>query len=155
VNWTRGKYHLTDDRRRLDFDAICRLLDKTYWAKGRPRAVMRRALRHSFCLALLHDRRLVGFARAVTDHTTFAWICDVVIDPDHRGRGLGRWLVERLIHHPQLQTRSQVLATRDAHTLYTRFGFRRREYLKRKPESAPTPRCRARPSAPRARKTRS
>ncbi len=131
MDWAHGEYELSDNKRRLDFEAVYRLLSQTYWAVGRSRSTMDSAIEHSVCIGLYHRGTQVGFARAVTDHATFTWICDVVIHPEHRGNGLGKWMVERLIEHPLLQTRSQVLATRDAHGLYERFGFTPAEYLKR------------------------
>src|SRR6266404_9337558 len=138
MDWTNGDYRLTDEQARLDLNAICELLAQTYWAAGRPRSTMERAIQHSVCLGLFHGDRQIGFARAVTDHATFTWLCDVIIHPDHRGKGLGKWLVQCLIEHPLLQTRSQVLATNDAHGLYERFGFKRAEYLRRGPETSST-----------------
>lgn len=132
VNRTKGSYQLTDDKRRFDLRAIHRLLSDTYWAADRPRAAMKAAIDHSVCVGLFHEGEQVGFARAVTDHATFTWICDVIIHPRHRGKGLGKWLVEYLVNHPRLQTRSQVLATRDAHGLYERFSFTRTECMKRR-----------------------
>ncbi|MBI3875547.1 MAG: GNAT family N-acetyltransferase [Verrucomicrobia bacterium] len=133
MEWSNGEHLLSDDKRRLDLDAVCRLLNETYWAAGRPRSVIAKGIEHSVCLGLFHSGKQVGFARAVTDFATFTWICDVIIAPAHRGKGLGKWMVKCLIEHPQLQTRSQVLATRDARTLYERYGFQRTEYLKRMP----------------------
>ena len=131
--WRHDEYELTDDRRRLDVAAVVALLAQTYWAADRPPRLTRRAIRHSLCLSLFRGPTQVGFCRAVTDYATFTWLCDVVVDPAHRGKGLGKWMVECLLHHPRLQTRSQVLATQDAHSLYERYGFRRAEYLKRRP----------------------
>jgi GNAT superfamily N-acetyltransferase len=137
MEWSNGDYLLSDDKRRLDLDGICRLLNDTYWAAGRPRNMIEKGIEHSVCLGLFHVGAQVGFCRAVTDYATFTWLCDVVIEPAHRGKGLGKWMVQCLIEHPLLQTRSQVLATRDAHTLYERWGFERTEYMKRMPGVRP------------------
>ena len=131
MEWTNGDYTLTDDKSRLDLDAICRLLAETYWAKDRPRGIMEEAIKHSVCLGLFHGSQQVGFSRGVTDHATFTWVCDVVIHPAHRSKGLGKWMVKCLLEHPALQTITHVLHTRDAHGLYERFGFKRGEYLRR------------------------
>ena len=131
TEWHRDDYTLTDDKARLDLDAVCALLHATYWAASRPREVIAKSIEHSACFGLLHGGKQVGFARAVTDYATFAWICDVVIAPEHRGRGIGKWIVECALAHPELQTGTQVLRTRDAHSLYERFGFERTEYLRR------------------------
>lgn len=131
MEWTQGEYVLTDDQTRLDFEAVCRLLADTYWAAQRSRELNARAFAHSVCFSLLWRGRQVGFARAVSDWATFCWICDVVIAPEHRGRGLGRWMLERMLEHPALQTLTQALRTRDAHRFYEALGFRPVEYLRR------------------------
>ena len=129
--WQNGDYLLTDDPRRLDLDAVCALLHSTYWANDRPRDVIEKCIRHSVCLSLLHEGRQVGFIRGVTDHATFTWVCDVIVHPDHRGRGLGKWIVQCFLEHPDLQTISHHLCTKDAHALYESFGFKRIEAMRR------------------------
>lgn len=117
-------YRLRDDG--LDVDLIHRwLAEDSYWAAGRARETVARSLRHSYCLGVFTDEgRQVGVARSVTDWATFAWIADVYIDREHRGRGLGRWLVGELRDRleeagiPRL-----VLATKDAHGVYQALGF--------------------------------
>ena len=131
MDWMNGEYRLTDDRSRMDFDVVCQLLKDTYWASYRSRDTNARAIEHSVCFSLFHRERQVGFARAVTDCATFAWICDVVVAPEHRGGGLGRWMMETLLTHPQLQTATQALRTKDAHEFYEGLGFQRVEYLRR------------------------
>jgi len=135
--WRRGDYLLTDDLRRLDLDAVCVLLRSTYWANDRPRSVIEKAIRHSVCLNLFHDGRQVGFIRGVTDHATFTWLCDVIVHPDHRGKGLGKWMVQCFLEHPQLQTLSHHLCTRDAHALYESLGFKRIEAMRRSDRPMP------------------
>ena len=131
MNWQHDGYTLTDDKSSLDIEAIWKLLSATYWAADRSRDATAKSIQHSFCLGLFHDRRQVGFARAVTDYATFTYFCDVIVAPEHRGRGLGKWMVEVFIAHPELQTTTQCLRTRDAHSLYERHGFERTEYLRR------------------------
>jgi GNAT superfamily N-acetyltransferase len=130
MEWSHGEYLLSDDKQRLDLDAVMGLLARSYWAKDRPRSVMEKAIRHSVCLGLYYRGHLAGFARAVTDHATFTWICDVILHPDHRGRGLGKWMMECYLKHPELQTVSYHLRTEDAHGLYEQFGFRRVEAMR-------------------------
>jgi GNAT superfamily N-acetyltransferase len=137
MEWKNGGYLLSDDQQRLDLDSVCRLLSDTYWAAGRPREIMARAIENSVCVGLYHSGEQVGFARGVTDGVTFTWICDVIIDAAHRGHGLGKWMVQTLLEHPRVQTRAQVLATRDAHGLYERYGFQRTEYMRRYPLGDP------------------
>ena len=131
MEWLNGDYVLTDSQERMDFDAICRLLEGTYWAGDRSREANARAFRHSLCFGLLHSGRQVGFARAVTDEATFAYLCDVIVATEHRGRGLGKWMIQTMLDHPRMQTTTQALRTQDAHGLYTRFGFEPADYLRR------------------------
>ena len=131
MNWQLGEYVLTDDKQRVDLDIVCMLLHSTYWADKRSRSLIEQSIENSLCFVLLHSGQQVGFARAVTDYATFAWICDVIVSPEHRGTGLGKWMVECIIAHPQLQNGTLLLRTRDAHTLYERYGFQRSECLRR------------------------
>jgi GNAT superfamily N-acetyltransferase len=131
-------YLITDDPARLDLDAICRLLSETYWAAERSRDTIERSIRNSICFGLYHGPTQVGFARVVTDSATFSWICDVIIDPGHRSAGLGKWLVECVLAHPNVATTRKMLRTRDAHGLYEQFGFIRSEcMILWSPEHAP------------------
>ena len=122
---THGEYDISDDSARLDLDAVERLLHGTYWAAERPRAVIEQSIKRSIAFGAYWRGKLVGFARVVTDGLTIAWICDVVIDETHRGTGLGKALVETVVTHPEIVNIRQILATRDAHTLYEKFGFER------------------------------
>ena len=108
----------------LDLDAICDFLSRAYWAQGRPRDRIELSLRHSLVFGIYVDSRQIGLARVVTDTATFAWLCDVFIHEDYRGRGIGKWLMACILSHPGLQgLRRFLLATRDAHGLYSQFGF--------------------------------
>ena len=120
-------YEVSDDRTRLDVNVIWEYLRTAYWSENVPRDVIARAIEGSLCLGLYApDRSQAGFARAVTDSATFAWIADVFVLEQHRGRGLGVWLVEQLLEHPRMQgLRTITLNTLDAHSLYERFGFER------------------------------
>jgi GNAT superfamily N-acetyltransferase len=122
---THGEYEISDDPARLDLDVVERLLHETYWAWDRPRAIIEKSIANSLCVGAYLQGTQVGFARAVTDGVTFAWICDVVLDQAHRGTGLGKALAEAIVNHPKIVDVRQVLATRDAHTLYEKFGFER------------------------------
>jgi GNAT superfamily N-acetyltransferase len=96
----------------------------TYWAKDRPREVMETALEHSVCFGVYRGREQVGLARAITDYSTFAYLADVFIAPEYRGRGLGKWLVRCILAHPRLKTmRRWMLLTEDAQGLYAANGF--------------------------------
>jgi GNAT superfamily N-acetyltransferase len=120
-----GDYEISDDPARLDLEVVERLLHGTYWAERRPREVIEKSIARSLCLGVYRRGAQVGFARVVTDGATFAWICDVVIAEAHRGGGLGKQLVAAIVAHPEIAEVRQLLATRDAHSLYEPFGFER------------------------------
>jgi GNAT superfamily N-acetyltransferase len=124
-SWERDDYSISTDRARLDIELIHAFLSQTsYWATGRSREVVERSIEHSLCFGIYQNSDQVGFARVVTDYATFAWIADVFVLPEHRGRGLSKWLMEVMLAHPQLQGfRRWVLSTKDAQRLYERFGF--------------------------------
>lgn len=112
------------DPSRLDLDVIHGFLAQSYWARGIPRALVERAVRNSLCFGLYEGERQVGFARVVTDQATFAYLADVFVVESHRGRGLAKILIAAVVADPRLQgLRRWMLATRDAHSLYARFGF--------------------------------
>ena len=121
---TRGDYAISTDRDRLDIAAIHAFLSQSYWSPGIPLAVVQRAIANSLCFGLYHGRSQIGFARVVTDKATFAYLADVYVLDDHRGKGLSKWLMEVVIGHEDLQgLRRFILATRDAHGLYRQYGF--------------------------------
>jgi GNAT superfamily N-acetyltransferase len=123
IEHQRGEYTISTDPSRLEFEVIHGYLGgESYWAQGRPLDVMERALEHSLCFGVYAGDEQVGLARVVTDYATFAWLCDVFILESHRGQGLGKWLIETVVAHPQLQGLLLILATRDAHGLYQRYG---------------------------------
>ncbi len=124
-SWKRGDYLISTDRSRLNVELIHGFLSEaTYWAKGRARDVVQRSIDNSLPFGIYKANDLVGFARVVTDYATFAWIADVFVLPEHRGLGLSKWMMEVILSHPELQGfRRWVLATKDAHSLYARFGF--------------------------------
>lgn len=122
-----GGFVADDDPARLDLDVIHGFLRTAYWSPGVPRDVVARAVANSLTLGLYvaGDGSQVGFARAVTDRATFAWIADVFVLPEYRGHGLGRFVVSTLLDHPDLQgLRRVLLATADAHELYRSYGFK-------------------------------
>lgn len=125
TEWHRDGFTISTQRERLDLEAVTGLLATTYWAGNRSRETVSRSLEHSLCFGLYEGVRQIGFARVVSDRATFAWLCDVIVDERFRARGLGRWLVETVMAHPELQgLRRWILATRDAHGLYEAYGWR-------------------------------
>jgi GNAT superfamily N-acetyltransferase len=122
--WNRGEYLISTDPARLDLEIIHTFLDNSYWAKGRTVEVVKRSIENSLPFGVYMGERQIGFARVITDYATFAWLADVLVLEEFRGQGLGKWLVEVILSHPELQGfRRWVLATKDAHELYRPFGF--------------------------------
>lgn len=124
MEWKQGEFKITDRQEELDIETIHDFLSESYWAKGIPKAVVEKSINNSLCFGLYHDSIQIGFARAVTDYASFAYIADVFVLPDYRRRGLGKWLVSCVLEHPELQgLRRLMLATLDAHGLYEQHGF--------------------------------
>lgn len=123
--WQNGEFTISDDRNRLQIDAIHKYLsEESYWARERSKEQTERAIKNSLPFGVYKGENLIGFARVVTDFATFAYLGDVFILEDYRGKGLSKWLMEVIISHPDLQGfRRWILATKDAHTLYEKFGF--------------------------------
>jgi len=126
VRWTGSDgFEADDDAARLDVDVVHGFLSTSYWAAGIPREVVARSIEGSLNMGVYAaDGSMVAFARAVTDRATFAWIADVFVVPEHRGHGLGKFVVSTLLDHPELKgLRRFMLATADAHELYRSYGF--------------------------------
>ncbi|HET6645732.1 MAG TPA: GNAT family N-acetyltransferase [Pyrinomonadaceae bacterium] len=123
--WKRGEFSISTDPKQLDITVIHKYLSTdSYWAQGRKVDTVKRSIENSLNFGLYKAEQQIGFARVVTDYATFAWLADVFVLDTYRGRGLGKWLVEVILSHPDLQRfRRWVLATKDAHELYRQFGF--------------------------------
>jgi GNAT superfamily N-acetyltransferase len=121
----RGEYLISDDPKRLDIDAIHAFLSQeSYWAAGISRQRLETAIDNSLPFGLYRDSSQVGFARVVSDFSTFAYLADVYVEETHRGQGLSKLLLAAITDHPDLgRIRRWMLGTRDAHTLYAQFGF--------------------------------
>lgn len=121
---TSDEYTIVTDRRLLDVDAIHAYLTRSYWSPGVPRSIVQQAIENSLCFGLFCGAAQVGFARVTTDKATFAYLADVYVLEEHRGKGLSKRLMEVVMRHPDLQgLRRFMLATRDAHSLYREYGF--------------------------------
>jgi GNAT superfamily N-acetyltransferase len=121
----RGKFWIDTEKSQLQFDAIHSYLSgESYWGANRSRAQTETAIKNSLCFGVYSADKQIGFARVVSDLATFAYVGDVYVLPEYQGHGLGTWLMETILAHPDLQNlRRWVLATRDAHKLYEKFGF--------------------------------
>ena len=125
MDWQNGEFTISTDRDRLQTDAIHRFLsEESYWAQNRTKEQTLTAIKNSLPFGVYTGENQIGFARIVTDYATFAYLGDVYILEDFRAKGLSKWLMDVIIGHPELQgLRRWILATRDAHTLYEKFGF--------------------------------
>ena len=124
MEYKRDQFIISDDPARLNFEAICDFLSRAYWADKRPQEVIEKSIRFSLNFGVYNGSQQIGFARVVTDFATFAYLCDVFVHEDYRGKALGKWMMECILAHPDLQgLRRWSLATQDAHGLYKQFGF--------------------------------
>ncbi|MBF4692639.1 GNAT family N-acetyltransferase [Fusibacter ferrireducens] len=103
--------------------SVKKLLEQSYWAKDRPLELIESAMAHSLNFGVFLEDELVGFGRVVTDYSTIYWLCDVIIDAEHRGQGLGKKLVSTITNHKTISGIRGILATADAHGLYAQYGF--------------------------------
>ncbi|WP_111639388.1 GNAT family N-acetyltransferase [Marinomonas shanghaiensis] len=118
-------YRISCDYEEMDFDVIHHYISNTYWANNIPKTTLKRALEHSLCFGVFSpEGKQIGFARMISDQATFAYLADVFIDEEHRGKGLSKWLMQTIHDYPALQgLRRILLVTRDAHGLYEQFGY--------------------------------
>jgi GNAT superfamily N-acetyltransferase len=135
---SHDKFVINTDGSRLDLGIIHRFLsEEAYWAKNRTLEQTKTAIENSICFGVYEGEQQIGFARVVTDKATFAYLGDVFILDEFRGRGLSKWLMETILSHPELQGfRRWILATRDAHGLYEQFGFSELKFPERWMERA-------------------
>jgi N-acetylglutamate synthase-like GNAT family acetyltransferase len=120
-----GRFLISTDRSKLDIDVIHRFLARSYWAEGIPRETVMRSIENSLCFGVYDNAHQIGFARAITDFATYAYVADVFILEPYRERGLGKELMASIMAHPDLQgLRRWSLGTRDAQGLYAQFGFK-------------------------------
>ena len=124
MEYKRDNFSISDDPVKLDIDAICDFLSRAYWADTRPREVIEKSIQFSLNFGVYDGEKQIGYARVVTDRAIFAYLCDVFIHEDYRGQDLGKWMMECVMSHPDLQSMKRwCLLTRDAHGLYRQFGF--------------------------------
>lgn len=122
----KREYTISTDRSKLNISIIHNYIsNESYWGKSRSLEVVKKSIENSLPFGVYYKNEMIGFARVLTDFATFAWVADVFILTKHRSKGLSKWLMETILSHPELQGfRRWVLATKDAHELYRRFGFR-------------------------------
>lgn len=120
-----GGYHISTAKNEIDVELVHRYLaTDSYWAAGIPKDIVIKSIKNSLCFGIYKEMQQVGFARVVSDFATYAYLADVFVVEQERGRGLSKWLMQAIVDHPELQgLRRFVLATKDAHGLYAQFGF--------------------------------
>jgi GNAT superfamily N-acetyltransferase len=125
VDYIKEQFVISTEKSKLDIDYIHNYLcNESYWAENISIAVVKKAIEGSLCFGIYNEDKQIGFARVITDMACFAYLADVFVDKSYRGLGISKWLMEVIIAHPDLQgLRRFLLATRDAHTLYEKFGF--------------------------------
>ncbi len=118
--------YVTTDKGACSVETVWQLLKQTHWASDRSLETVRISMENSLCFYLMNDLQLIGFARVITDMATFAYLCDVVIDPNHQCTGGGTQLIQHILNHPQLKSIPQWrLKTTFASPFYSRFGFQK------------------------------
>ena len=134
-------YRIVDGSKNMKLEDIVRLLRMSYWAANRPAEVIEKAVHNSSCYGVYAEGndRLVGFARVISDYATSYYLCDVIVDPEYRGHGMGKALVSHIVSLPEFSGARGLLVTRDAHDLYRKYGFEvvNDRIMSRNPDPAP------------------
>lgn len=124
IEYRKNGYLISDDKKKLKTIVVHSFLSSSYWAKGITFDQVKRSIKHSLCFGLYYFDEQIGFARVVTDYTTFAYACDLFVLEKHRNKGLGKFLMESMLQYPDLQDiRKWMLTTDDTHNLYEKFDF--------------------------------
>lgn len=128
-----GEYKISNDKDLISLTRVCNLLGKSYWANQRSKETIEKSIQNSISVGVYYKEKMIGFARVVTDYATMYWLCDVIIDEGYRGNGLGKELIKFITELEELQGMFGILATRDAHGLYEKYGFKREpeKYMRR------------------------
>ncbi len=121
----KDNFLISTSRQKLKFYDIHRFLTNSYWSKGITIDKVKKTIDNSLCFGVYDGLKQIGFARVVTDYTLFGYLADVFIIEEYRGKGLSKWLMECIVKHPDIkELRAWMLATKDAHGLYEKFGFK-------------------------------
>ena len=124
MDFTKDRFYISTEKEKMDIDLIHSFLTRSYWAEGISKEIVSRSIDGALCFGVFENDKQVGFARMITDRATFAYLADVFILEEYRGLGLSKWLMEVIMSYPDLRgLRRMMLATRDAHELYKKFGF--------------------------------
>ena len=125
----KNEYYITDKPSKVNVNLVIKMLSKTYWAKNRSSDIIKKSIQNSICFSLYKKEVQIGFGRIVTDHATFGFLADVIIDEKFRGKGLGKWFVDTIVRDQRWNKLFLILATKDAHSLYEKYGFKKDEIL--------------------------
>lgn len=118
------EFIISSDKSMIRLEDVFEMLKKSYWAAARSKEIIIKSIENSFCFGVYHKNKQIGFARMITDYATYAYLCDVIIDEEYRGQGIGKALVGYIMEKPELEdVRSMWLSTSDAHKLYEKYGF--------------------------------
>jgi GNAT superfamily N-acetyltransferase len=131
LKWTKDDFMISDDTLLINLDTVLQMLSKTYWASDRTKETVEKSIENSISIGIYHKDKQIGFARVVTDKAVFSWLLDVVIDDCYRRNGLGQWLMECILEHPEIKYTRFSLATKDAHDFYKKFNFKENECMAR------------------------
>ncbi|GIN72672.1 N-acetyltransferase [Bacillus sp. J14TS2] len=123
MEWYKDNYLISDERNLIDLESVAQLLSSTYWASNRTKETIIKSIDNSMTFGLYEGDKQIGFARVISDKAVFSWILDVVIAENYRGNGIGQWLMECILSHPEIKHTKFALATLDAHDFYKKFQF--------------------------------
>ena len=124
LEYHRSNYLISTDKRRLNFNITHKFLTNSYWSPGIKLQSVKHAASNSICYGVYHYKIQIGYARVITDYVRFGYLADVFIIEEYRGKGLSKWLMKCILNNPELKNiKTWMLATRDAHGLYSKFGF--------------------------------
>jgi GNAT superfamily N-acetyltransferase len=128
----KGEYTISNDKSRLQLKTIHGYLSRSYWAENIDFTIVKNSVENSYCFGVYKEEEQIGFARLITDYATFAYLADVFILEEHRGKGLSKWLMEIIMSSPELnKLRGWMLKTKDAHGLYRKYGFEKSKFPER------------------------
>ncbi len=102
MEWYKDEYVISDDRTKVDIAKVIELLSDTYWASNRPPELISKSIENSICFSIFQNKAQIGFGLVVTDYAVFAWIADIIIHPEHRGKGPGKFLISIIVKHPDI-----------------------------------------------------
>lgn len=130
--YKKDEFIISTDKEKLQINVIHKFLSTSYWAKNIPFEIVKQSINNSLCFGIYKEGTQIGFSRLITDYTTFAYLADVFVIEQYRGKGLSKWMMQQIIDYPELQgLRTWMLKTADAHGLYQQYGFDKPKFPER------------------------